>query len=579
MFPRQPIGKVLARIPPGDSIRVFLHLGIFRLPDRSPTDSGHPVDTGVPAGSTSARMNTHSETVPASHRLAEPGLILVLILFALVTRLAFLYRGGTGDGDAMVMAAGMAGSIAPGAPFTESLTYGRQIGPGIYLLFRCVSPLLAGDASRVLPFLNTLGALSASLLAWPLYVAFRGSLSRPVSAAATVLVLMTPLVWEAGTYFHPITSAALLLGLAMLSWTQIGLTRKGLAYGMLMAFLGAASLLMWAEVVLAFPALLAAAALSDRGRRDLAAMAGLTVFAVATFLTVVFLIQGYTAGTPTDLATYVRRFAGAYFRLDAVPRSLVWSALALGTGTIALAAVSGAIAFKKIRSAGSQCPEDRRRLVTAVIWIAVPYLFWLSNPVPLMRHFFLVVPGVVWLLARALPSRMSIGRLATGLLILVAINLLLPEALYRTYNRTHPADPKSLHGTFFGHHAATETRIARYHALMTSIRQSAATGGDELLVQTDWEGFGYVTYGLAALPGFDPDFAIEPIAPGLAARRYTVGPGSLRLVLTEAPPAAATRPVLIERFRQALASGEIVMVSSEAAQALGIGERSGVRIY
>lgn len=524
-------------------------------------------------------MNAHPEALRASRRLAEPGLILVLILFALATRLAFLYRGGTGDADAMVMAAGMARSVAPGVPFTESLTYGGQIGPGIYHVFHWISPLLTGDASRVLPFLNALGALASSLLAWPIYVVFRGSLSRPISAAATVLVLMTPLVWEAGTYFHPITLAALLLGLAMLTWTRLGPTRRGLAYGALTAFLGAASLLMWAEVALTFPALLAAAALSDRKRRDLAALAGLTVFAVGAFLAVVLIVQGNAAGAPTDLATYVRRFADAYFRLDAVPRSLVWSVLAMGTGTIALSAVLGAIALKKIRSPGCQCPEDLRRLVTAVMWIAVPYLFWLSNPVPLMRHFFLVVPGVVWLLARALPSRLSIGRLAAGLLILIAANLLLPEALYRAYNRTHPTEAKSPHGTFFSHHQATEKRGARYRALMTNIRRTASIDDSELLVQVDWEGFGYVTYGLAVTPGFDPDFAVEPIATGLIARRYTVGSTGLLLVLTEAPQTGPTRPALAECFREAVAAGETVMVSREAAQALGIGDGSGVRIY
>jgi hypothetical protein len=524
-------------------------------------------------------MNTDPRPVPASRGPAESGLVLDLVLFALATRLAFLYRGGTGDADAMVMAAGMARGLAPGIPFTETLTYGRQTGPLIYVLFRCVSPLLAGDAARVLPLLNLLGALAASLLAWPLYAVFRGSLSRPVSAAAAALVLMTPLVWEVGTYFHPITLAALFLGLAMLTWKRIGSTWHGRAYGAFTALLGAAALLTWAEIALVMPAILVSAALADHRRRDLVRLAALMASAAALFLTVVLLIEGRTEGTPTDLATYVRRFADAYFRLDAVPRSLVWSVLAMGAGTVALAAVSGGRALASIRRTGSRRPADRRRLLTALIWIAVPYLFWLSNPVPLMRHFFLVVPGMVWLLAQALPVRLPTGRLAAGLLILVAFNLVLPEALYRTYNRTHPADLKSPHGTFFGHHAATEERIGRYRELMDAIRRTSTTADGELLVQVDWEGFGYVTYGLAVMPGLDPGFLVEPIAPGLTARRYSLGLGDLRLVMTAAPPVAAERHALGECFRQALATGGTVMVSREAARTLEIKRSPGLWVY
>src|SRR6185503_3005243 len=114
----------------------------------------------------------------------------------------------------IVMAAGMIRYLTGSASLSESILYGRQNGPGTYLL---ILPLLEHVIPRpgaLLGVLNLLGAVSSAALVWPVHRLFRMTLSRHGAAAAVLLAFLSPVMWEAGTSYHPIWPALLLWTLA-----------------------------------------------------------------------------------------------------------------------------------------------------------------------------------------------------------------------------------------------------------------------------------------------------------------------------------------------------------------------------
>ncbi|MEJ2720151.1 MAG: glycosyltransferase family 39 protein, partial [bacterium] len=146
------------------------------------------------------------------------------------------------DPDSVAIAAGMARYFSHDTSFKDIILYGRQMNPGIYLFFRLLYPALFDSPSMVMPFLNFIGVASAVILPVPLFYVFRRKLGDAVAAAAVLLFIFTPLVWETSLSFHPVLPAALLLSLACLTWRRIDGRPTGRAWFAVTCLLAMAAL-------------------------------------------------------------------------------------------------------------------------------------------------------------------------------------------------------------------------------------------------------------------------------------------------------------------------------------------------
>jgi hypothetical protein len=537
----------------------------------------------------------------------------LLLVFAFLTRAAFWNRFGSGDADSMVVAAGMARSLSPGVSFADSLLYGRQISPGMYLLFRAVAPWFAGRPDHVLPVLNAFGLLAGTALAWPLYAFYRRWFAPAVAAGCTVLVLTAPLVWEVGTYFHPVVPAMLLLLLCLMTAERIARTPRGIACGLLTLALGTAALLLRAEVALALPALVFWALRSTRARRNLLLLCGLTAIAGAAFYTIVHALAAGATGRPTTLADYVRDFAQSYFRMRPLRRTLFWSILAIGMGNLLLAALglararrreaaphapgaratgdagSGAYSVSGAPTGSGRTPDapSPSDLGPALLWAFVPVVFWFPNPVFLMRHFLLVVPAVAWIVGETLLAHSRVRWLALWIAVAAVGNVTVPEVVYGVAHRVQAGSARWPHGSFFSHHRAMTRSAARSCQLVAQLERLASgrtAAGDRtaaplrMLVQASWGAYGYVLYGMATadVPWEScPDGPVDPLLPLQCFRR---GNSQLGLLLANEE---FDRPLLGAAFERARADHLLLVISEEAAAALGLGpaERAESFIY
>jgi len=417
---------------------------------------------------------------------ADWRIVAALMVVTALLRLPFVYDFGVSDPDVAVMAAGMARGLSPDVSFDQSLLYGLYISPGVYLAFAAVYPVVSGDPGGVLPFLNTVGVWAGVLLVAPLFLLFRERFGSQLAAACTLITVTAPLVWESGTDFHPVVPATLFLLLAVLA-----AGRSSRPAFLAAIVLGWAALMTRVEVALVVPALLVLAA----GRFRAGDMMALFGIPLAGFVLITALLP--SGGGAGGMADYAGEFMAAYFAPAVLPRASVWLVLGAGMVTCLAALVS----LFRIASAG---PEDRRYLLAAGLWAAGPILFWILNPIPLLRHYFLAVPALVWLAANGFLRWRSPRAVWIGALVILALNLALPEALYRQYNRNHPDSPKTPHGAFFYRHGQIAEHLGAYRAMQNDLRRSLARDRGVSL-DVDWEGYGYALYELARTrPAWNP---------------------------------------------------------------------------
>jgi hypothetical protein len=463
---------------------------------------------------------------------------MLLSAAVFVSRLLFLYRGGMGEADSMVMAAGMAKSLSPHVSLTDCMLYGRQTGPGIYLVFRLLTPFLRGASpAGTILFLNWIGLLSATFSIWPLYLLARKTMSRDVSFASMLLFISSPLAWELGTYFHPITPAALLFLLSFLTYGGIRRSLIGSVRLVATTLLAAASVIMRFEILAVVPALYASALFSRRRKTDLILLSAILAFALAAYAFVEKSIpgpSGAVSGAPTRFARSFAEYFVQTFSLRVALRTVPWTAMGIGVGTVLLAVVGGAAVLRDGRPRrAKERPRLPAGLVIAAALLGPTLAFWLFQPSPILRHFYVVAPAVAWL-----AGTLALGRVGrrgviavTGVAILC--NLLVPEVLYRAYNERHASAPKEPNGSFFCYHATLERRIQRYHVLADEIARFADEhGGDgaTLLVPANWEIYGNVLFALVA------DLRAERLgqaeaAPGVLEHHFVVGGADVRVLL------------------------------------------------
>ncbi len=450
----------------------------------------------------------------------------------MLTGSVYIYRGGMSEPDSVVMAAGMA-RMAAGESLSACMLYGRFLNPGIYILFKLIHPLFVRSPGDTIPFLNILGVLSFSILTGLFYLLLRRRFDRTVAVCGTLIAMLTPVFWETGTYFHPIVPALALLAGSILLFDRISSSPGGIIALLAVTALAAAAMVMRNEVLLAVPALFAAAALSKRPAQNLIFVVFITVLSCLAFLFVARAVSldgkegltGFSGGFSSWLAGSAS--------LKGLLRTVPWAVMVMGTASVLLASW-GTLSQLMNRKNGEIGQRSAVTLIPALLWAIPVILIWLFWPVPVLRHYFVAVPAIVYLLAATVLS----GRGKRAVIIITAavitLNLGLPELLYRTYNSVRPDGAKEPHGTFFYRHSLVKERIERYHILLDEIAICSEAGQEKepqcVILPVNWEIYGYAIYRLADR-STSSVFKRNP-ATGIDTHQFATEGSSIRLIFS-----------------------------------------------
>lgn len=478
-----------------------------------------------------------------NHRDTRTALLLAALVLA--TRIPFVYQAGMGEPDSVAMAAGMAKGMTTAADIGDTFVYGRQVSAGMYLFTGFVYPKLFADPRHLIAFLNWLSVASFALMMWPLYALFRRSMPAHAAALAVLLAAFSPLIWESSTYFHPLVPASLLLLVSLVCARRIGRSTRGIAFLALTAIAASAAFLIRTEVIFVVPALLVGPLLSKRKLRNTVLACGLGAWTALAYVAVQRLLPGAVETSTHNIASYVRMMWELYsvgFSIPGLTRSVTWAVLGIGVGGLAAAAWGLLVWFRRRPVGGGE-------LITALVWVLPAVLFWLPQPTPILRHYFLSTFGVAWLVGALVLSRLSARRAAAVAAAVALASIVIPEAAYRSYNATHPESAKEPHGAFFYYHGRTGARIARYRGLARDLVAAVRNTPPGAAVQVGWEGYAYVldemytdTRGAARLSRVRDN-------PNVTYDRYSFEGGELRLIqairLTEgAPPTVIVRDLV-----------------------------------
>ncbi len=208
----------------------------------------------------------------------------------------------------------------------------------------------------------------------PLYILLRRRFDRRVTTGCILLIIFSPLVWELGTYFHPIIPATLLLLLSLLTWEKIAWSPSGCFFCLLTYILASASVVMRAEVLLVTPALCAGVLLSRTRRRNFVRFCSVLPAVLITYLVIVQSISKPTDIPSHGLLQFVQTFGEGFrhsFSFAATRRSIIWACLGIGTGLVFVSAF-GLIARPRnyLLKIGAEPDRDIKDSIVAIIWIA-----------------------------------------------------------------------------------------------------------------------------------------------------------------------------------------------------------------
>lgn len=449
----------------------------------------------------------------------------LLVVIALLMRATFMYRAGAPEPDTMAMVAGMAmgmsGNMSPG----DALLYGRNVNPGMHMLAVRIFPLLFSP-QHLLAVLNWLTVACASLTLVPFYALIRPYLTHRVALSCLLIWIFAPIVWESGTYYHPLIPAMFLLLLALVVARHIGTTMRGILAFILTTLLTSLALLVRVEVVFIWPGLLAWTAGSRRRWRDMSIFLAVSVISASAFLLASRVVTSSAAGP--SAANFVKTTSGLYtstFNLQGLPRSTTWMVLGMGIST--LAACAWGLMRRPLGNA--------RLLVAAMAWSLPSMIFWLPQPTPINRHYLLATAGMVVVLGVLALSRPGARRVMAIAFAVAAINLLVPDIAYRVYNSRNPQTPKTAHGSFFYYHTIASREIARDAQVARRIATCTTSGAlDEsprscALVR--WEVFAHVAYALSASGRRVVPEPVASVFPGVRDVRFQVDHGEVRLII------------------------------------------------
>lgn len=514
--------------------------------------------------------------VPSNASRKEWSLAVCLMGLTLITRYAFLCRGGMGEPDSVVMAAGMAQWMSSHGSFGEAFLYGRQMNPGVYFIFRFLYPVFFHDPSHVIGFLNWFNLLCASLLSAVLYFVARKLFDRWVASACCLIVLFSPLVWEVGTYFHPVVAAALLLFLSYLAWCRISRTLAGIVFYVLACILFAAAMIVRIEVVFVVPAVIVGALVSRKGSVRKALLFGILLVAEIAYAAVLRTVSHQATMAHSGFSQYAwARIEGYFVSMTpaAIARTSIWASFGIGVATSFLGLC--AIVSMLIRRArapmtlpgGRHAPADGRALLVALIWILPSLVFWLPVPGPIVSHYFFVTLGAGWLIGEGFLRGTSPWRGASLTAAVIALNLLVPEIGYGFYNAHYPGSSKYPNGSFFLGHRAIERQISTYADLqskfLAALRDKEHPRG--VFVAGNWETYGYVNYAMAQAGRFErpPGFAFDR---GVTTRTYWIEGREVRLALVTWYTNNPAIELLFGSVRQAESDDFLIFLPTELAR-------------
>ncbi len=483
------------------------------------------------------------------HRSGRWTVPFTLLFLSLVTRVFLAYRGGMSDPDSVAIAAGMARFYSPDTSFGDIILYGRQMNPGIYLVFKVIYTLLFDSPSQVIPFLNFIGVTSAAALPLPLYYIFRRRLGETAAAGAVLLFIFTPLVWESSLSFHPILPASLLISLAWLAWRRIDASVSGVAWFVITCLLAAGAIVTRFELLMLAPAFLLACILSKERRRDLSLLAAVSAIAVGTHWLILHWLPGShtTAGRGiSDLASCVSGSWFSSFRPAGMVKTSIWFSFGAGAATLILV-LGGLIRFfKGVSKRSRNRSSSLKDLAVAAAMILPTLVFWLPQPrAAMLRHYFLVMPALTWIVGDLILKKMERRSLAALLCAVIAINLALPETAYRAWNALHPNDTKTPHGTVFLYRSMISDHMRRYSEMQLKIRleaekasKTAAAANARVqdlppaaLIPVNWEAYAYALYGMAqdtSLVKLDAESPMQDVH----CHRYDLGGAEVRMVFS-----------------------------------------------
>jgi hypothetical protein len=450
------------------------------------------------------------------------------VLVALATRALLLYRHGNPEPDATAMVAGMALGMSGSLSAGDALLYGRHVNPGMHALATHLFPALHLAPHHLMTALNWLGAVCAALCVWPLHTLLRPHLSHGVTLACLGVWLFMPLVWESGTYYHPLGPATLLFLLSMVCARHIRASDRGLLWGTLALALAAAAFVLRVEIAIVWPALLVWTLTSRHRGRDTSVLLVLTAGTAAAYLLAERTMSGATSADAPRVGTFLQSIAQRYahsVNFAGLPRSAAWMVFGMGVATLA-GCVMGCARIVRARLARN----ERRLALASLAWALPSILVWLPQPTPILRHYFLATIGISAFLGVALLARMDRRRLWPVAALIAIANLLVPEAVYRGINAGASA-PKTPHGAFLYSHRQAAARIDHNNAVaerILSCTRDPERAGSCALVQ--WEVFAHIAHAAAVSGARVQPRPVETLFPGVRYVRFGIDGHEARLI-------------------------------------------------
>lgn len=506
------------------------------------------------------------------------------MLLVFTTRAAFVYHGGMPEPDSVVMAAGMAKGMMPGVGLGDATLYGRQLSPAMYALVDAVYPVFFDTPGHLIAFLNWMAVLAASLMVLPLVAVLRRHMPDHAAAGVVLLAAFSPVVWEWGTYFHPLVPAVLLLLLGIAAAGRVRATAPGLAWMAVVLLCAAAAMIVRAEVLFVVPAIFFWSLVAPGARRRrIAVVTSAVVVALVCYGLVLRALPASTESPSHGLRGYVAMIYSMYlggFSLAGLTRSATWAVLAIGVATLAVACrglIADAIRSARRSAGATRWGEGHALVASALVWIFPSVVFWLPQPTPIMRHYVLAALGLAWLVGYLVLRPLTPRRAFAVVAVVVAVNLGLPESAYRVYNSTHPGHAKFPHGAFFYEQQAERAEIARHAAMAEVVVDDARGAGTAVLV--NWTGYAYVLYRVYAGAHDVEHVSLERPNPNVSCERFRVDGADLLVVQAIRlapgnPPARAVRDCL----DVAVDRGMRVIVPAEAASAGFTGAGLGTEV-
>lgn len=518
-------------------------------------------------------MNAQDKSVLRDLR-NERVLLWLLAVVAFLTRAVYIYGDGMPEPDSVMVAAGVALGATGQMPFSETFLYGKQLNPGIFLCMRAAYHVLWSDPRHIASLLNWIGAVFATLSLLPLYSLYRVHLRAHTALLACAIWAFTPLVWEAHTYFHPMIPATFFLMLAI-DCGRRSVSGPAIRWGYAVAscLLAAAALSTRTEVGFALPAVAALALIGQHRKRSLALLLACLVVSGAVYALIIQATAGEMATGSRSIGHFWDRYRQLYgmsFSLRGIPRSAAWAAMGLGLGTL-LACLAGL--WRR--------PRQKALLLAGLIAAAPSLIFWLPFIVPELRHYYLSSIGLAWLLGLGLLAGLRRQHATVVALIVIALNLGLPEIAYRQYNRIHPATAKTPHGTFFFAHELATRNLDRLIALRNSAlgcgRLENGKSGSITLCR--WDVYTNLIYGIASQGTNVGILRRDLLVPEVGFAHYTSEHNEMQLISYLYMEDVGVRAAVEETMVNAWRAGNCVFVPRTVAPFESLAGMTRVIVY